>query len=198
MSTSAWDRRRRLVAREVEDVAVRLFAEVGYEAATAQRIAAAAKISERTFYRYFPSKADVLRARPRRQVELLCETLAARPAEEPLLDAADNALADLGEVFFKEDELEQLLWVRAIATMPLPDGATVWLEWGAMQVRLADVIAERLGSQPDAELRSQVAAAALLGAIQVGYGRWTLGAAQSDLAHDVREAVQALKGIIHS
>jgi TetR/AcrR family transcriptional regulator, regulator of mycofactocin system len=182
-----------VVAREVEEVAIGLFAELGFEAATAQRIAAAANISERTFYRYFPSKADVLRARPRRQVELLCAGIAARPAEEPLLDAVDHAVADLGEVFFKDEEREQLLWVRAILSMPPREGASVSAEWGNMQVLLAGVIEQRLGSGADTELKAQVAAGALLGAFQIGYGRWTFGGARSDLAREVRQAVRALK-----
>jgi Transcriptional regulator len=40
--------------------ALRLFREQGYEATTAEQIANAAEISRITFFRYFPSKADVV------------------------------------------------------------------------------------------------------------------------------------------
>lgn len=48
---------RKLIQRE----ALRLFRAQGYEATTISQIAAAAEISESTFFRYFPSKEDIVR-----------------------------------------------------------------------------------------------------------------------------------------
>jgi AcrR family transcriptional regulator len=45
----------------VQDVALRLFAEQGYEATTVTQIAAAAEVSPSTLFRYFETKADILR-----------------------------------------------------------------------------------------------------------------------------------------
>ena len=80
-----WDRRRRLVAGEIEQVALRLFAEQGYDNVTTDDIARACNISARTFFRYFAAKRDVLLAVPRRSLVILCDAVDQRPANEDLL-----------------------------------------------------------------------------------------------------------------
>lgn len=44
----------------IQDAALRLFARDGYENTTVKQIAAAAEVAERTFFRYFPTKEDVV------------------------------------------------------------------------------------------------------------------------------------------
>ncbi|MFD0275034.1 TetR family transcriptional regulator [Kitasatospora sp. NPDC127111] len=76
------ERKRRLVANELAEAALRLLAEKGFDAVTIDEIAVAAGVSKRTFFRYFASKEDVV-------VQVLAELgpgmraeLAARPAGE--------------------------------------------------------------------------------------------------------------------
>ena len=57
------EKRSELMFGELEAVALRLFEEHGFNAVTVQAIASEAKISVRTFYRYFPAKEDVLQVR---------------------------------------------------------------------------------------------------------------------------------------
>lgn len=63
--------------------AVRLFTERGYEATTIEDITAAAEVSPRTFFRYYPSKEDVLDEIFR--VGGFEESVAARPSDEPVI-----------------------------------------------------------------------------------------------------------------
>jgi AcrR family transcriptional regulator len=54
------ERRRVRTMREIQTEALRLFGTAGYENTTIEQIAEAADISPRTFFRYFPTKEDVV------------------------------------------------------------------------------------------------------------------------------------------
>lgn len=54
------ERRRIRTMREIQTEALRLFGARGYDNTTIEQIAAAADISPRTFFRYFPTKEDVV------------------------------------------------------------------------------------------------------------------------------------------
>src|SRR5215475_6141459 len=54
------ERKRTRTRLAIQAEAIRLFAEKGYENTTVEDIAYAAAISPRTFFRYFPTKEDVV------------------------------------------------------------------------------------------------------------------------------------------
>src|SRR5215471_16149747 len=70
-----------------------LFLERGFEATTIDDIAAAAEVSRRSFFHYFASKEDVVFAWQEDIAASLTEEVAARPAGESMLTAAENAIA---------------------------------------------------------------------------------------------------------
>ena len=57
-------RKKRQTRVAIEDAAIALFVEQGYEATTVEEITERADVSTTTFFRYFPSKAEVLLSRP--------------------------------------------------------------------------------------------------------------------------------------
>lgn len=87
------------VRQRVSDVAVELFAERGYDATTVEDIAAAAGISERTFFRYFPTKDEVFFSRAESDTRELVEHVRSRPSDEApwvaLQGALEHALTSL-------------------------------------------------------------------------------------------------------
>ncbi|OYD67968.1 TetR family transcriptional regulator [Rhodococcus sp. OK302] len=56
------ERKKAHTRASIQEHALRLFQERGYDATTVQQIIDACEISESTFFRYFPAKADVVLA----------------------------------------------------------------------------------------------------------------------------------------
>lgn len=81
------NRTRRLAQMELTTVAQELFLERGYENTTVDHIAAAAGMSKRTFFRYFPSKDDLVIGKYDLFGDRMAEALDARPADEPVWDS---------------------------------------------------------------------------------------------------------------
>jgi len=70
--------------RELELIALRLFAEQGFDSTTIDQISAEAGVSKRTFFRYFSSKASVLWSEFDTEVGTIRAALAAVPPEVPI------------------------------------------------------------------------------------------------------------------
>ena len=73
---------RAAVHSEIAEAAEALFAAQGFDATTVDQIAEAVGMSQRTFFRYFPSKEDAALDSVEHQNELLLERLASRPLDE--------------------------------------------------------------------------------------------------------------------
>jgi AcrR family transcriptional regulator len=85
------ERKKIKLRRSVQREALRLFAEQGYEDTTVEQIADAADISTTTFYRYFPTKEDVVLDD---DYDPIAEDVIARSSdEEPLATTVRAAVA---------------------------------------------------------------------------------------------------------
>jgi AcrR family transcriptional regulator len=93
-------RKKARTRQSIEDVALSLFAEQGYEATTVEQISERAEISTTTFFRYFPSKADLVMCQQNAQLPVLRQAIVERPPRENDLIAVRRAI--------------QLVWVPAI------------------------------------------------------------------------------------
>ncbi|MFC9691906.1 TetR/AcrR family transcriptional regulator [Kribbella sp. NPDC056951] len=80
--------------RRLQETALALFTQHGYEAVTAAEIAAAAGVTERTFFRHFPDKREVLFGGEQELAPALCQAIAEATGTKPLkiLTAAFRAL----------------------------------------------------------------------------------------------------------
>lgn len=86
------ERKKARTRASIREHAVRLFREQGYQATTVEQIAAAAEVSPSTFFRYFPTKEDVVLQDDLDQRML--ETLSKQPADMAPLAAIRAAVRD--------------------------------------------------------------------------------------------------------
>src|SRR6476619_4808735 len=85
--------RRRSTREALRRAALASFARQGFANVTVTELAREAGVTERTFFRHFPSKEAVLFQDYETQVEWLSEALAQRPASETLIDAVLASIA---------------------------------------------------------------------------------------------------------
>ena len=166
-----------------------LFAADGVDAVTVRRIADAAGISERTLYRYFPSKQAILWARPRRVVSVLPKALTDRPAEEPLVDAFRQAGRQVLTVFTDEPDA-WIVWARVVRDMAPTTTLMVPGNDNPYFAALAAAVSVRSGDLSDLEVG--VLTVALTGTIQFALIRWVDREGAADLGALFEEAVDAL------
>ena len=171
----------------LEGVALRLFEARGFAAVTVEEIAAQAKISTRTFYRYFTTKEDVLQVAIDRRSEALRGALGMRGDDEPPLQALRGALES---VLSAEDPENVRRWVTVVQATPSVLRSVV----GGLQLKFQWVIAEFFGSRlsqpPDALVPTMLAAAAG-GVCMAAHTQWFL--LGGDLAGTVSESLQVLE-----
>jgi AcrR family transcriptional regulator len=91
------ERKKEKTRQALASAAMRLFAERGYEATTVADIAAAADVSTRTFFAYFPSKEDVFFAGTQERLDLVRQAFAAQAAALPPLAAMRATLDQIIE-----------------------------------------------------------------------------------------------------
>ena len=85
------ERKKRQLRDALVHAALELFEAKGYEHTAVREITDAVDVSERTFFRYFASKEDLVLSFVGDQIDLFQQALAARPAAEEPLTAVRNA-----------------------------------------------------------------------------------------------------------
>ncbi len=133
-------------ARELEVISLRLFTEHGFEDTTVERIAAAAGVSKRTFFRYFDSKADVLWHAFDGEVRSLRAAFAAVPGQVPLMAAIRQVVVGVNS-YRAEDVPELRTRMSLIGSVPAL-AASAAQHYDAWERAVSEFAAGRLGQPP--------------------------------------------------
>ncbi len=182
------EQRKAATRRAIQEHALRLFLEKGYEATTVEEIAAAAGVSHMTFFRYFPRKESVVESDD--YDPLLVDLVAARPAGEAPLTALHRAVREGLEAILPVDRDAVLVRTRLVLETPALRSRT-WQNQDATRDLFAAALARRAGAaRPD--LRTTVLAAAALAALTTAITAWAATGGTDDLADLVDEAFAAL------
>ncbi len=185
--------RKKLQTRQaLEDTALRLFAEKGFDRVTVEEIAEAVGVSSRTFFRYFGSKEDLVLG-PLLGVHRVVEAaLAERPMDEPVLDALRHAVESLAQ-HLEEVRPQLLLRFQVTRTTPGLVARAIQLreDWRGLLIQAA---ASRLAADPTTDLRPHVAAAWAIAGLSAARELWDHGATGRDLLSLLAEAYDLLSG----
>jgi TetR/AcrR family transcriptional regulator, regulator of mycofactocin system len=186
-----WDRRRRLVALEIEGIALELFAETGFDAVTVDQVAHAAGISESTFFRYFSTKDEVLFSMPRRVAARICDAVDARPEQETVLEAWRAVIAD--RVYDTAEDVRASRQLHRIIEQSPVVGERIAADPVPAQRNVATVAARLHTSETD--LRATVLATVIRGAVAAATVAWYADPDGLDLGALMLEALDVLEGI---
>ncbi|MBL7501782.1 TetR family transcriptional regulator [Frankia sp. CNm7] len=187
---TGWELRRERVSRHLERTALTLFANERPQDVTVERIAAAAGISMRTFFRYFASRDEVLASLPRSLIELLCARVRARPAHESLVEAFSAAVRETDQ---GRDADRELLLAWGLAVHRSPETVLLALARGAVSTAAAfqKAVTARLGVGPD-DARAGAYAAALCGVVSYAFERWVAHGGTDSLSDTLLDALATL------
>ena len=182
------ERRKQKTRWAIQEHALRLFAEHGYDATTVEQIAAAAEISPSTFFRYFATKEDVVIVD--RYDPMMIEAIVHAPTELGPVAALRHALRT-AMAAIPAEELDQVrLRVRLVFAVPALRARSVDNILGTVDA-LAPSVAGRMGRDPD-DLAVRSLVGACIGALIPIIPVWAAAEHRTDLAGMVDEALAAL------
>jgi AcrR family transcriptional regulator len=155
------ERKKAKTRAAIQRHALRLFQEQGYEATTVEQIASAAEVSPSTFFRYFPTKEEVVLYDA--FDPLLFAAFRAQPAELKPIQALRRALHEVYGRISPAELARQM--ERGRLVMTVPELRMRMLDQIAEAVQeMTRLVAERMGRRAD-ELEVRAFAGALVGAL---------------------------------
>jgi AcrR family transcriptional regulator len=191
MGTGLTERNKQRTRREIAEAAGQLFLERGYAATTVQDIATVADVSPRTFFRYFPSKEDVITAIASASMDDVLEHLAGHHAGESLASVVRATFAAVLAPAIEDPDA-----ARAFQRM-LRDTPALRGRWLEEQRRNRDRLADELRpwfAPSAAPVAPHLAAGAALLAIDEVMTLWADSPSPEDPLALLDEALLILEG----
>ncbi|HEY0935735.1 MAG TPA: TetR family transcriptional regulator [Trebonia sp.] len=169
--------------------ALELYGERGFDQTTVAEIAKRAGLTERTFFRHFADKREVLFAGSELLRERLLHGIEEAPDGLAPIDLVGAALESAAEVFGERDAGTQLRQAVVAANPELQERDLV--KMALLAVALADALRGRGVAEPAATLAAEAGIAVL----KVAYRRWVNGTGGPSLRDGIRESLAELKAV---
>jgi AcrR family transcriptional regulator len=181
------ERKKARTRAAIREHALRLFREQGYDATTVEQIAEAAEVSPSTFFRYFPTKEDVVL-----QDDMELIWIDALRAQPPGLSPLAALRASLHEALagFSPDDMAKIRETTDLALSVPAVRARMLDEFARTMEIMSTAIGERAHRDPgDFEVRTLVGAA-----LGVAMSSWF--AAGGDMERFMNEYARALEFLL--
>jgi AcrR family transcriptional regulator len=174
----------------LEQAALELYIERGFEQTTVAEIAKQAGLTERTFFRHFADKREVMFWGTGSLRELLVSAVAGAPGSSAPIDAIALALEAAGVLF--QERRDGVLRRQSIiaANAELRERELIKL------ATLASAMAEALRRRGVTDPAASLAAEAGIAVFRIAFERWITDTDRRDLSHHIRESLDELKTVI--
>lgn len=175
----------------LEKAALDLFVDDGYERTTVAEIAARAGVTERTFFRYFADKREVLFGGGHELEDFLVRRVAEAPESAAPLDAIASALVAAATEIFAE----RYVFARQRQTIinSNPDlQERELLKLASLAAALAAALRDRGASEPGASLAAESGVAVF----KTAFTRWVSENNGQDLSEIITDTLAELKAVI--
>jgi len=170
--------------------AMELYAEQGFEQTTVAEIAARAGLTERTFFRHFADKREVLFYGMDMLRGLLARAVADAPAAATAMDAAGAAFETAAVVLQENPERVRLRDAIVSVNAELRERELIKL--AALAAAVAGALRDRGVPEPAASLAAETGAAVF----KVAFARWVGEPGQPDLPGIFRASMEEARGVL--
>jgi AcrR family transcriptional regulator len=173
----------------LEQAALTLFSERGFEQATVAEIAARAGLTERTFFRYFADKPEVLFWGQGAFQELFVNSVLGAPDSAAPLGAVAAGLDAVAGVLQQRRDIARRRQPIIAANPELQERELMKL------ASLAAAIAGALRRRGAGDLAASLTAEAGVAVFRVAFDRWVSDPGERDLSQVIRESLAELKAV---
>jgi AcrR family transcriptional regulator len=173
----------------LEQAALALYGEQGFDETTVAQIAERAGLTERTFFRYFSDKREVLFGGSGQLQELLVTAVTDAPPAAAPMDAVALALDALGTMFVGRRDFARQRQAIIVASAELRERELIKL--ATLAAAVADALRQRGVADPVAGLTGEVAVAVF----KIAFEQWVADGSTGDLAPLMREALAELRSV---
>ena len=173
----------------LEQAALALYGERGFEHTTVAEIAERAGLTERTFFRHFADKREVLFAGGAEFQDRIVGATAGAPDSLPPIDAVAAGVEAAGAFLQGRRDFARQRQAVIAANAELRERELIKL--ASIASALAEALRRRGVGEPDASL----AAEAGMAVFRVAFDRWTAEANEEQFPQLVREAFDHLKTV---
>jgi AcrR family transcriptional regulator len=167
-----------------------LYGERGFEQTTVAEIAERAGLTERTFFRHFADKREVLFAGAQELQELLISTVADAPASLAPIDVAAAGLEAIGAFIGEGGDLARQRQAIIASSVELQERELIKL--ASLAAALADALRRRGVEDPAASLTAEAGIAIF----KVAFERYVEEGNQLDLPRLIRDSLGELPRLL--
>ena len=173
----------------LEQAALDLYGERGFEQTTVAEIARRAGLTERTFFRHFADKREVLFWGAGALRDLLVSTVAAAPDSAAPIEAVAAALDAAAAQF--QDRRDGVVKRQAVIAANAELQERELIKLAALAAALADALRQRGVADPAASLTAEAGIAVF----KIAFERWVTQPAPPSLAQVIADSLAELKAV---